>query len=213
MLFNAAQMCLLPWQFAGCWRYLWWLEGSHSCICCHHVLKTTEGERAGIEFIGIHQSLFFRCSLWLPVSCPGRHQGGAEDPAKSYPCWQKCSTYCFPLDECFLRSEKKLFIRNAPKNFEQADDLQRCPNGLITLKIREPFAISLTYYDVICCHHALKLIAAEKTYFEPLHTHENLFSDAVYRDPRHAPQDLRRSGKRLMPKCVWPYQCLQQRIR
>lgn len=195
MLFNAAQMCLLPWQFAGCWRYLWWLEGSHSCICSHHVLKTTERERACIEFIGIHQSLFFRYSLWLPVSCSGRHQGGAENPARSYPYSQKatssCSTYCFPLDECFLRSEKKLLIRKAPKNFEQVDDVQRCRNSLITLKIREPFAISLSYYGVICYHHALKLIEAEETYFgASARTPMKIFFQMQFTETRVMPREI-----------------------
>lgn len=40
------------------------------------------------------------------------------------------STYCFPQDEYFLRSEKKLFIRKAPKNFEQADDSDIVASGL-----------------------------------------------------------------------------------
>lgn len=201
MLFNAAQICLLPWQFAGCWRCLWWLEGSPSCICCHHVLKITQRDR---YWVYRHSSKsFLQIQLMLRTSSRGS-RGSRETLSMLAKCFFTLHVWLSP-GWIFPSFWKELFIRKAPKNFEQADDSDIVASGLFNaaqLAFLSWKSVSRLRYlraIMVCCHHALKLIEAEESYFKPLHTHKGLISDAVYNDPRHAPRDLRRSGKRLAP--------------
>lgn len=200
MLFNAAQICLLPWQFAGCWRYLWWLEGTHSCICCH-VLKITQRDR---YWVYRHSSKsFLQIQFMLRKSSRGS-RGSRETLSMLAKCF--FTLYVLLSQGCIFPSFwKETFYSKSPEEFRASWwqwyrgqwAVQRCPTCLLKLTIREPLAISPSYHGVICFNHALKLIEAEESYFKPLHTRKGLISDADYGDLRHAPRDLRRSGKRL----------------
>lgn len=142
------------------------------------MLRTSSrGSRGSREILSMLAKCFFKLHVLL-------------SPGWMFPSFWKETFYSKSLEE---------FRASWWQSYSGQWAVQRCPTCLIKLTIREPFAISLSYHGVICCHHALKLIEAEESYFKPLHTHEGLISDAVYSDPRHAPRDLRRSGKRLAP--------------